>query len=178
MDLEPAKNNKEIYKFTAIQNKIIDLEPHRTNKNHIPQCTRCQHNGYTRKYCNRPYACVKCGGQHNSADCTKTRDTLAKCALCGGNHPSNYKRCECYHNIISGRNQHRNPPIIDTTQHTVVTLQRPPPSILHHNNPNNCAPMRILSTTVHKSQMIQSPHLPLSLENLKTSSLSSYIKIA
>ena len=126
IDLEPAKNNKEVYKITAIQNKIIHIEPPRTNKNHIPQCAHCQQYGHMRRYCNRPYACVKCGGQHNSADCTKSRDTPAKCALCGGNHPSNYKDCECYHNIISDRNPHRNPPIIDNTQHTVETPQRPP----------------------------------------------------
>jgi hypothetical protein len=42
VDLEPAMNNKEVYKITAIQNKIIHIEPPRTNKNHIPQCARCQ----------------------------------------------------------------------------------------------------------------------------------------
>jgi hypothetical protein len=126
VDLEPAKNNKEVYKITVIQNKIIHIEPPRTNKNYIPQCARCQQYGHKRSYCNRPYACVKCGGQHNSAECKKSRDTPAKCALCGGNHPSNYKGCECYPNIISGRNPHRKPPTIETTQHTVETPHRPP----------------------------------------------------
>ena len=42
VDLEPAKNIKEVYKITAIQNKIIHIEPPRTNKNYIPQCARCQ----------------------------------------------------------------------------------------------------------------------------------------
>jgi len=42
VDLEPAKNNKEVYKITAIQNKTIHIEPPRTNQNHIPQCARCQ----------------------------------------------------------------------------------------------------------------------------------------
>ena len=125
VDLEPAKNNKEVYKITAIQNKIIHIEPPRTNKNYIPQCARCQQYGHTRSYCNRPYACIKCGGQHNSAECKKSRDTPATCALCGGNHPSNYKECESYHNI-SGRNPHRNPPTTETTQHTVDTPHRPP----------------------------------------------------
>ena len=109
LDLEPAPNNKEVYNLMAIQNKLIHIEPPRTNKNHIPQCACCQQYGHTHRYCNRPYACVKCGDQHNSKDCTKTRDTPAKCALCGGSHPSNYKGCECYHNIIRDRNHHRNP---------------------------------------------------------------------
>jgi len=42
VDLEPADNNKDIYDITAIQNKIITVEPPRVNKKHIPQCIRCQ----------------------------------------------------------------------------------------------------------------------------------------
>jgi hypothetical protein len=95
VDLEPAANNKDIYNIRAIQNKIIRIEPPRTNKNHIPQCTRCQHYGHTQRYCNKPYACVKCGGSRNSTGCTKRRDSPAICALCGGNYPANYKSCEC-----------------------------------------------------------------------------------
>ena len=49
IDLEPAKNNKDIYSPTAIQNKIIYFEPPRTSKHHIPQCTRCQQYGHTQK---------------------------------------------------------------------------------------------------------------------------------
>jgi hypothetical protein len=150
VDLEPAKNNKEVYKITAIQNKIIHFEPPRTNKNHIPQCARCQQYGHTRNYCNRPYACVKSGGQHNSAECKKSRDSPEKCALCGGNHPSNYKGCKSYHNIISGRNPHRNLPPIVTTQHTMETPHNPSskaPFKSPHNNPNNCALTRMWSIT-------------------------------
>ena len=65
--LEPAKNNKDIYNLTAIQNKIIYFETPRTSKHHIPQCTRFQQYGHMQKYCNKPYACIKCGGHHNSA---------------------------------------------------------------------------------------------------------------
>jgi len=108
--LEPATNNKDIYNIMAIQNKIIHIEPPRTNKKHIPQCVRCQQYGHTRTYCNKTYTCVKCGGSHNSKDCNKRRDTPVKCASCGGNHPANYKGCEHYHNIIKGNNPHRTPP--------------------------------------------------------------------
>jgi len=57
LDLELAPNNKEVYNLTAIQNKLIHIEPPRTNQNHIPQCARCQQYGHTHRYCNRPYAC-------------------------------------------------------------------------------------------------------------------------
>jgi hypothetical protein len=38
----------------------------------------------------------------------KSKETSAKCALCGGNHPANYKGCEHYHNLIKGNNTFRN----------------------------------------------------------------------
>ena len=116
IDLEPAQNNKEIYKITALQNKIIQIEPPRAKKNNIVQCMRCQQYGHTKSYCNRPFSCVKCGGHHNSKECKKSKDTPATCALCGGNHPANYRGCEHYHNILKGSNTHRN--ITQRTQPT------------------------------------------------------------
>jgi hypothetical protein len=38
----------------------------------------------------------------------KSKGTTAKCALCGGNHPANYKGCKHYHNLIKGNNTFRN----------------------------------------------------------------------
>jgi hypothetical protein len=35
IDLEPSENNKEVYKITALQNKIIQIEPPREKKNNI-----------------------------------------------------------------------------------------------------------------------------------------------
>jgi hypothetical protein len=97
------------------------------NRIHIPQCTRCQHYRHTRSYCNKPYACVKCGGPHNSADCTKHRGTPAKCALCGGNHPANYKGCECYHRILRGTNPHRTPPPFSSSELPTPTYSQSAP---------------------------------------------------
>jgi hypothetical protein len=111
VDLEPADNNKDIYNITALQNKIIQIEPPPVNKNNIIQCVRCQQYGYTKTYCNKSFVCVKCGGSHNSKECNKRKDTLAKYALCGGSHPANYKGYEHYHNLIKGNNIYRTPPI-------------------------------------------------------------------
>ena len=76
----------------------------------------CQHYGHTRKYCNKPFNCVKCGGPHNSKACPKSRESPAKCALCGGPHPANYKGCEQYRNLLRGHNPHR-----------LVSMDRPLP---------------------------------------------------
>lgn len=98
VDLEPASNNKEIYKLKFLQNKSIVVEPPRQNTE-LPQCTRCQNYNHTKTYCNRPYACVKCGGSHDSKTCKKTRDTPATCALCQGSHPANYRGCNVYQEL-------------------------------------------------------------------------------
>jgi len=50
VDLEPAANNKDIYKVTALQNKIMQVEPPRTNRNTIIQCMRCQQYGHSKTY--------------------------------------------------------------------------------------------------------------------------------
>ena len=133
VDLEPAKNNKDIHSLTAIQYKIIYFEPPRTSKHHIPQCTGCQQYGHTQKYCNKPYACVKCCGHHNSAACAKPRNTPGKCALCGRAHPANYKGCEYYHTILKGHNPrnilptHRTPTLPQEQTFTSPTVNPPQP---------------------------------------------------
>ena len=113
--------------------KIIHFEIPRTSKHHIPQCTRCQQYGHTQKYCNKPCACVKCDGHHNSAACTKPHDTPAKWALRGGAHPENYKECEYYRTILKGNNprhpfpSHRTPTLIQDQTFTPPTVNPPHP---------------------------------------------------
>jgi hypothetical protein len=46
VDLEPATNNKDIYKIVKIQNKATAIEPPRKIKG-IAQCMRCQQYGHT-----------------------------------------------------------------------------------------------------------------------------------
>jgi hypothetical protein len=41
-------------------------------------------------------------------ECKKRKETPAKCALGGGNHPANYKVCRHYHNLVNGKSTFRN----------------------------------------------------------------------
>lgn len=109
IDLEPSENNKDIYDVRAIDNKHVLFEPPRKNTE-IAQCTRCQNYGHTRAYCNRPYACVKCAGPHDTKTCTKPRSTPATCILCEKPHPANYKGCTVYQELQKKYNPHRQPP--------------------------------------------------------------------
>jgi hypothetical protein len=145
IDLEPAPNNKEIYNLRAIQNRIILVEPPRRNTN-IPQCTRCQQYGHTQRYCNKPHACVKCSGKHETSAYTKPRDTPAKCVLCGGSHPANYKGCQHYRTIIHGYNPHR---INHAPQIPIFPPEQPQPRPQPtYRKPSN----HITTTTAHLRQ--------------------------
>src|SRR5262249_54474546 len=48
----------------------------------------------TRQFCRHDFACVKCAGRHESANCPRKNDTYKKCINCGLNHTSNYRGCE------------------------------------------------------------------------------------
>jgi hypothetical protein len=120
---------KNLYLHSSSEVSTYYLRP-RPNKNNQVQCMRCQQYGHTKRYCNMPYVCVKCSGNHSTASCTKSNDSPAKCALCGGNHPANYKGCEHYHNLIKTKNNQANSAPININarrfqlQHSTTTYQQ------------------------------------------------------
>lgn len=100
VDLEPAAINTEIFSVTSLLHTKIKIEePHK--RRDILQCHNCQDYGHSKKYCSYSPRCVRCGEEHPSTHCTKTRDLPAKCALCKGDHPANYKGCQIYKVSIS-----------------------------------------------------------------------------
>lgn len=95
IDLEPSPTNSDIFKLTSLCYTKIKVETPRPKKE-IPQCHRCQAYGHTRGYCNHSPRCVRCGEHHESIGCTKDRNSPAKCALCSGNHPANFRGCQTH----------------------------------------------------------------------------------
>lgn len=96
VNLEPSPNNLEVKNIKYIYNTAVKIEDPR-RKNTIPQCKRCQQYGHTQNNCMRPYRCVKCADSHKTTECPKVdRNTPAKCALCLGDHPANFKGCEVF----------------------------------------------------------------------------------
>lgn len=104
VDQEPNDNNKKIYEIIYLLGTKITVEPPR-KKSQTPQCLRCQEYGHTRRYCSKPYYCVKCAESHPTSDCSKNRNTPAKCVLCLGPHPANYKGCSVYRDLQLARNK-------------------------------------------------------------------------
>jgi len=124
VDLESQANKKEIFNLQFLGNTKIIIEAPHKNRNIV----RCQAYGHSKTYCTRPYQCVKCGGQHNSKVCTKPRHNPARCALCGEDHPANYKGCTVYRNLVATRSNqtrvnnlhHQHPAIYPTPQRPIT----------------------------------------------------------
>ncbi|KAL4107090.1 hypothetical protein QTP88_018522 [Uroleucon formosanum] len=95
VDLDPNDSDSDIFSITSLLHTKIKIEePYK--KRQIPQCQNCQSYGHTRTYCAHNPKCVKCGGNHLSTTCPKSPELPAKCALCEGAHPANYKGCTIY----------------------------------------------------------------------------------
>ena len=95
VDLEPKPNNKDIFKLKSLNQMKVTFEaPYK--KKEILQCKRCQRFGHSKNQCYRPFRCVKCGSDHPTTSCIKTRDTEATCANCEEKHPANYRGCMKY----------------------------------------------------------------------------------
>lgn len=108
VDLALKTISKEVFKLAFLLNTKIKVEePH---KNHvIPQCQNCQTYGHTKGYYLYLPRCVKCGDNHSTATFTKSPSLLAKCALCNGSHPANYKGCIIYKELQQRRRSPPNP---------------------------------------------------------------------
>jgi len=95
VDLEPSDKNEEIFIIDTLLNMDVEFEePYK--KSPVEQCKNCQDFGHTWPDCVFQSRCVRCGKNHASSECIKSKDTPATCALCQGDHPANYKGCRVY----------------------------------------------------------------------------------
>ncbi|VVC25054.1 Pre-C2HC domain,Zinc finger, CCHC-type [Cinara cedri] len=95
VDLEPAAINSDIFNVTSLLHTKVKIEePHKHRD--IIQCLNCQDYGHSKRYCSYSPRCVRCGEDHPSTHYSKTSDSPTKCALCIGDHPTNYKGCQTY----------------------------------------------------------------------------------
>lgn len=98
VDLERTPNVSDVYSITSLYHTKVTVEKPHPRRDMI-QCHRCQEYGHAKGSCNYRPRCVKCGENHDSRECQKTRDTPAVCALCGKDHPANYKGCDTYQQL-------------------------------------------------------------------------------
>ncbi|KAL4113923.1 hypothetical protein QTP88_017475 [Uroleucon formosanum] len=125
VDLEPSPINKDIFGIDSLYHTKIKIEEPRPRRN-LVQCTRCQSYGHTQAYCNHMPRCVKCGDNHLSSECNKSKDTPATCALCNLPHPANYRGCQVHKDI---QKFHRS-----TTSKTTSQAQNSKPNFFSTSN--------------------------------------------
>lgn len=96
---DPVDGHHPIFKIKSVCSLTgISIEkPYRSNI--VGQCHRCQLYGHSQKNCFAPHRCVKCLGDHSTADCPRPKDRTQcteppSCVLCGqSGHPANYRGC-------------------------------------------------------------------------------------
>jgi hypothetical protein len=99
VELQPARNNKDIFNVEYIQQCKIKFEPPRYKRD-IAQYANCQRYGHTKNYCHLKPRCVKWAGDRLTNQChKKERSSDVTCVLCGGNHPAKYKGCTVYKDL-------------------------------------------------------------------------------
>ena len=93
--LDKTAETGKIYDIKYLLRLKIKIERYK-GKMGISQCHRCQGFFHSQGACKHAPKCVKCGDDHLTKMCTKTRDTPAKCANCKGDHPASYRSCPVY----------------------------------------------------------------------------------
>lgn len=93
--LAPCLAAEDIYQKRFLGGLKVHFEAYREPD--IPrQCYRCQRYGHSSEYCTVQPRCLKCGKDHLTTTCKKSKDIPACCANCKGPHPANYRKCPDY----------------------------------------------------------------------------------
>jgi len=156
--------------------KIKVEEPYKPKV--ISQCLNCQDYGHTRAYCGYPARCVRCSAFHPSSECTKTRETAVKCALCSSDHPANYRSCSVYKEL-----QRRKTPttksnfLYDSIKHNInnyiVKANHPLPT---SSGNNSAAPSKTYAQATSSQSSQSSSSTPLSDLTVTISSFVDELK--
>lgn len=183
VDLAPEAISKEIFNITSLLNTKIKVEePHKRRE--IPQCQNCQSYGHTKGYCSHSPRCVKCGEHHLTSICSKSSDVPAKCALCNGSHPANYKGCAIYKELQQRRrfsptsrhsNQHRQSTQSENQQTPPVNQQTPGPAAPASGTKLKYSYAEATATTGNAPpQNFTKTQHPVNIENLLTKFIDDF----
>jgi hypothetical protein len=98
------------------------------------QCHNCQRYGHGSQNCGYSARCVKCGQNHSTKDCTKTREENPTCFNCGNSHTANYRGCPWYQHVLeiskpnspNPKNHITDPPLDTPPAQSAQTTKKPP----------------------------------------------------
>ncbi|VVC27195.1 Hypothetical protein CINCED_3A016878 [Cinara cedri] len=101
--------------------------------------------------------CVRCGALHSSSACTSPRDATPKCALCSGDHPSNYKGCSVYKELQLRNKPKMSSPLLGNLSHKKnVQVSQPMVTPLAHSSDSSQTYAQATSGT-HPNNIIPPP---------------------
>ncbi|VVC42097.1 Endonuclease/exonuclease/phosphatase [Cinara cedri] len=144
-----------IFLKSLIHTKIKLEEPYKLKT--ISQCINCQDYCHTKTYCGYPARCVRCGALHSSSACTNPRDATPKCALCSGDHPSNYKGCSVYKELQLRNKPKMSSPLLGNLSHKKnVQVSQPVVTPLAHSSDSSQTYTQATSGT-HPNNIIPPP---------------------
>lgn len=134
IDIDPKESDSDIFVITSLLHTKVKIEEP-FKKRQIPQCQNCQSYGHTRAYCAYLPKCVKCGEDHHSSTCLKSKDLPAKCALCVKGHTQPIIKAAQYtNNSVANKT---------TSQISHLNNHHHPTSQEIQNSTNNRQPMEI-----------------------------------
>jgi hypothetical protein len=90
VELPPSEKN--IFELKTVCFLTVNVEKPRRN-GWVSQCHNCQWFHHSQRNCRAAPRCVKCGKDHSSNTCGKSKETPAICANCGGSHTASYRGC-------------------------------------------------------------------------------------
>jgi flagellin-like hook-associated protein FlgL len=90
VELPPSE--KKIFDLKTVCYLTVNVEKPRRS-GWVSQCHNCQWFHHSQRNCRAAPRCVKCGKDHPSQSCEKTKETPANCANCGGDHTASYRGC-------------------------------------------------------------------------------------
>lgn len=128
--LPNSPHSKQIFQLSAVFHVVVRVEAYRTTG--PSQCHNCQGFGHSSTHCGLPPKCVKCGGNHLTKTCSKTRDEPAKCCNCSGDHTANYRSCPSYSAQVE---------LINKSRAIPSSIKQPTPAIPVITNPPQCQPL-------------------------------------
>ena len=165
LTFENSEQIENIYAIRNIAYQSVKIEALRKTSNKIVQCKRCQCFNHVQSSCHRTPRCVKCAGEHLTADCKASKDSPPKCVNCGGNHTASYRGCEIAKDYQKRRN--------DTASKKKSTVKQNNTTIKvqQHRYLNDKVPPELSSGTFHQQKTLDQ------MESAERTSGTSILKL-
>lgn len=81
-----------LMKIHTLMGLVVTAEKYHGRKGPI-QCYNCQAWGHHSARCRLQAKCLKCGNEHETKNCQKSKAVPCRCANCGRAHPSSFRKC-------------------------------------------------------------------------------------